>query len=267
MEKVGILICSCDYYKVCWKPIIYSFDKYWPDCPYPKYIISNHESEELPNTVFVKVGDHKGWANDTKKALAQIDCKYLIYFQEDYFLDRPVSTEAIESHVAYCESNNINYLKLQDDRMLRDSKRIGKSIYCLNPVDVRYTVNTAVAIWTKELLEAVCVKDYTGWDFERKIVDYIKDNHIEVNSQVLYSKEIDSKGFTTIPGNAIQRGMWTKSGVKFLKENGFEELVKTRKQQSNLYFWLWSHSPRNRFLRLPVWALIKLIRFIETHIK
>lgn len=266
MNKVGILICSCDYYKECWKPIIYSFDKYWPDCKYTKYIVSNHESEELPNTVFVKVGDHKGWANDTKKALKSIECDFLIYFQEDYFLGCPVNNDAIESHIQYCIDNNVDYLKISDDRMFRDGSRIDNSDYCWNEPNVRYSINTAVAIWRKELLVKLCVDNFTGWDFERKIIPYIKENGISFDSRIIHSSVLETKGISTIPGNAIQRGMWTKSGVKFLKENGFDDLVKTRKEQGNLTFWLWSHSPRNRFLRLSVWAVIKIIRLLKINL-
>ena len=56
MGKVAILICSCDYYSDCWEPIICSFNKYWPDCEYPRYIVTNYEEDySLPNTQFVKI--------------------------------------------------------------------------------------------------------------------------------------------------------------------------------------------------------------------
>lgn len=260
MMKVGILICSCDFYKDCWRPIIYSFEKYWNDCLYTKYIISNHVSEELPDTVFIKVGDHKGWGSDTLNAISKINCEYLIYFQEDYFLSKFVDNSAIVSHVNYCVKNGVDYLKISNDTMFRDNYRIGKTDYCLNNPTIRYSIDTAVAIWKKDLLMKLAIPGFTGWDFERKIIPYIKNNNIELKSEILHSSVMSKKGISLISGNAIQRGMWTKSGVKFLKENGFNDLTKKRKHVGKIYTFISFISPKNRYLRIPFWMVLKLLR-------
>ena len=113
--SVSILVTSCDLYRDCWEPLIFSFKKFWPDCPYPLYIISNYEGESTENVTFIKVGEHLGWGINTKKALRSIKTKYILHFHEDYFLCRKVSTEQFEEHVNYMEKHNLDYLRLSNN--------------------------------------------------------------------------------------------------------------------------------------------------------
>lgn len=265
MSKVAILICSCDYYSDCWKPIICSFNKYWPDCEYDKLIVSNHKDEDIPGVRIIKVGDHKGWASDTLKAVEMTDYDYYIYFQEDYWLNKPVDNDAIMMHIAHCEENGVEYLKIEPDRPKCDQYRIGDSNYCKNPLDKKYTINSAVAVWSRGLFKKVCVPGWTGWDFEYKIIGYLKANHIVVNSEVLHSSVIYPKGITMIPANGIQRGRWTPAGVAFLKENGFEELLLTRKTQNKFYAWCYKNLPSKGILHYPKMAFLRFLRYIKVN--
>lgn len=262
-KKVALLVCSCDYYSDCWEPIICSFKKYWPDCEYDTLIVSNHKDADIPGVKIIKVGDHKGWASDTLKAVEMTDYDYYIYFQEDYWLNKRVDNEAIKAHVQHCIENHVDYLKIEPDRPKCDQYRIGDSDYCKNPLNKRYTMDSAVAIWDRNLFKKICVPGHTGWDFEYKIIDYIKENHIEINSEVLHSTVIRSKGITMIPANGIQRGKWTPAGVEFLKENGFDELLKTRKTQNKFYSWCYKRLPEKGILRYAKMAFLRLLRWLK----
>ncbi len=261
--RVAVLICSCDYYSDCWRPIIKSFDKYWPDCEYDKLIVSNHKDESIPGAIIIKVGDHHGWASDTLKAVMMTEYDYYIYFQEDYWLNKPVDNEAIKSHIQHCVDNKVEYLKIEPDRPKCDVYRIGESDYCKNPLNKRYTINSAVAIWDRNLFSKVCVPGYTGWDFEYKIIDYLKNNHIDINSEVLHSSVIVSKGITMIPANGIQRGKWTPAGVEFLKENGFEDLISSRKIQNRFYAWCYQNLPGKGIMHYPKMAFLRILRYLR----
>lgn len=260
MSKVAILICSCDYYSDCWLPIIHSFNKYWPDCEYDKLIVSNHKDADIPGVQIIKVGDHKGWAADTLKAVAMTEYDYYIYFQEDYFLARVVENDCIKQHIQHCIENNVEYLKIQPSRPLNDRYRIGGSDYCENPLQKKYDINTTVAIWRRSLFDKVCVPGHTGWDFEYKIIDYIKENNIKIHSEALHSSVINEKGITLIRANAIQRGKWTPAGKKYLIENGFDELLRTRKSQNAFYAWCYDNIPEKYGFFYPKMAILRVLR-------
>ena len=259
MPKVGILICSCDYYSDCWEPMIYSLEKFWPDCEYPKFIVANHKTANLPKTTVLNVGDHKGWASDTKKAVRMTDCDFFIYFQEDYFLEKKVNNDAIKKHIQHCEETGVEYLKIQKDIFNNDKDRIGNSDYCLNPINQKYRINTATAIWKRDLFDKVLRDGDTGWDFEYTITPWILKNNIQFKSEMLLSNLYDTKGITMIRGNAIQRGKWTPAGVKFLMDNGFEVLVGTRKIQNSLYSQIYSLEVKG-FLRVIKLVILRIMR-------
>lgn len=266
MSKVAIMITSCDAYQECWKPIIYSFNKYWPDCEFPIYIVTNYKEMDLPNTTFVKVGDdHRSWCNLARMGMEAIPEEFVIYFQDDYWLDKRVNNEAIKKHVQYFEENGLDFLKIYDD-MPRDKDRVGNTDYCWNYPNIRYSINTAIAIWRKSTISKLMIKDWDGWMFERNIIPYIAEHRIELKSQTLHSSVVAEKGITTIHDNAIVRGVWNHSAVKFLKENGMEDILAKRDVLGPLNTWLYDHSPSPQSIwRYPFWGALKIMKMLKVN--
>ncbi len=264
MSKVAIMITSCDAYADCWKPMIFSLDKYWPDCEWPRYIVTNYkEDNSIPNTDFIKVGDDKrSWCNLARLGMEAIDADYILFFQEDYWLGKPVDNEAIKAHVKYMDENAVDYLKIQDD-IRRDNLRIGDTDYCMNPIDMRYAFNTAIAFWRKSAIPQLLPADWDGWKFERQITPYVKEKGIRINSQTLYSSEYATKGIKTISGDAIVRGVWTSSAVDFIKVNGFEDVLARREVMGPFNQWLRKHCPNHQSVfRWPFWSAL---HFLNKH--
>lgn len=267
MSRVALMITSCDAYKDCWKPMIYSLDKYWPDCEYPRYIVTNYEEDKrLPNTTFIKIGDdNRSWCTLAKKGLMSINADFILFFQDDYWLSRTVNNEAFKRHLAYMEENTIDYLKITRD-LLRDKFRIGNSMYCENPLDVRYSLNTAMAIWRVDTIKDLLIEGWSGWEFERQIIPYIKNNHIQIKSQCLFSEAITDNGLTDIKEGAIVRGVWTDSAIDFLKANGMEDVIPTRNRMGRITRWLYHHSPDvNSPLRWPFWGVLKILKDLKVN--
>ncbi len=266
MSKVAIMITSCDAYQECWRPIIYSLDKYWPDCEFSRYIVTNYKEENLPNTSFIKVGDdHRSWCNLTRMGMEAIPEEYVIYFQDDYWLNRTVNNDAIKKHIEYFEKNNLDFLKIYDD-MPRDKYRIGESDYCDNPPNIRYSINTAIAIWRKSSISQLMIQDWSGWEFERKIIPYIAENNIVIRSQTLHSSVVMEKGINTISDNAIVRGVWTHSAVEFLKENGMDDILVKRNVMGPITTWLYEKSPSPQsMLRFPFWGALRILKSLNVN--
>ena len=267
MTKVAIMITSCDAYKECWAPMIYSLDKYWPDCKYPRYIVSNYEEDStIPKTGFIKVGDdERSWCTLAGRGLDAIDAEFIIFFQEDYWLDKYVDNDAIESHVEYMDENELDYLKITKD-VLRDKLRIGDSDYCWNPINIRYSFNTAMAIWRKSAVRPLLIDGWSGWEFERRIVPYMAEHELSLKSQVLFSEACETKGLSDVEEGAIIRGVWTESAVNFLKENGFEDLICKREIIGPVTRWLYKHSPNNQSVfRYPFWGALKILKLLKVN--
>jgi len=267
--KTAILISSCDAFDDCWGPMIYSLKKYWSDCPYPIYFISNFHKIDDEKIHFINVGKDEAFASNLKFSLQELSCDYIIYFQDDYFLVDYVNTEAIKTHVSHCHEKDIDFLKLHaNDFFLRDNYRIGDSDYCTNPIDLRYTINTSVAVWKKSTLETLCVEGYSGWEWERSIISYIHKQGININSEMLHSSCYKTKAIVTLSGGAVAKGRWTRNGMHFLQNNGFEDLFEKREVEGKLITHLavvYNRYPKS-LLKYPIVAVLRFLQKIKINI-
>lgn len=259
---LAILIFSCDSYSDCWEPMLHSFELFWPDCPYQKYIISNHKSISKSNTYFLKVGDHKGFGSDMIKALSMIDNGYILYFQEDYFIRKAVNTETIDNHYKHCIKENIELLKLSSDGNFQDHNRIGQTIYCKNLINKKYRINTDIAIWKKDSFLKVLNPNQNIWEWERSVSYYVQKNYPNFKSELLLSSEYLKSGINPIRGGAIMRGKWTPTAIEYLNNNGFQNLVYCRKHVSSVRMFLYCYESNNRIIRLLQLILLKFMNLI-----
>jgi len=259
--KTAVVISSCDAFNDCWAPMIYSLKKFWPDCPFPIYFISNYKKINDERIKFINVGEDKGFASNLGYALKKVECDFIIYFQEDYFLIDYVNTEAIKDHICHCKKNNIDFLKIHgNDFLLRDNYRINESDYCKNPIDVRYSINTSVAIWKRDTLAKLCVEGYSGWDWERHIILFINQNGIKIKSEMLHSSCYKEKSITSLPGGAVAKGRWTQKGMHFLRDYGFVDVIEKREVEGKVLTRLaefYNHHPKS-LLRFPIVFILRL---------
>ena len=85
-KTTALLISSCDAYEDLWEPFFTFLFRYWPDCPYPIYLITNHLSYPDSRVQTILSGDDKGWATNMRYALEKINSSHIIYLQDDYFI-------------------------------------------------------------------------------------------------------------------------------------------------------------------------------------
>ncbi len=111
-NKVTVLISSCDNFSDCWETYFYSFKKYWPDCPYKVFIITNYKDISDYNIKSIKVGDDKGWSLNIRSALKQINTSYLIYTHEDFWIKKQVDTHVINDYVKLMDLDQADYIGL-----------------------------------------------------------------------------------------------------------------------------------------------------------
>lgn len=266
--KTSIVISSCDLYSDCWLPMIFSFKKFWPQCPYPIYIISNFESIDEEGINFIKVGEHKGFGSNMKKALKLIEADYVIFFLEDYFLNNIVDNKMVNSHIAHCIKNKVDFLKIDScDIIYRDEMRIGDSFYCENPLDIRYSLNAAIAIWKKNALLSLCVEGFTAWDFERKGISFIKKYRLIIKSETILSTSFETNTIKKIGvAGAVSKGKWTIEGLKFLKENDFYSVVSKRKSEGKFTRYIASFYAPNSLFWIPLGLLLRIFQKLKINI-
>ena len=86
-SSVAIVVSSCDAFFDAWRPFAFFFRKHWSDCPFPVFLIVNRLRVRSNFLQPITVGPDRDWAANMDVALKQITQPYVLYLQEDYFLE------------------------------------------------------------------------------------------------------------------------------------------------------------------------------------
>lgn len=254
--EITVLISSCDFFSDCWEPMIYSINKYWSDCPFPVYILSNNKEQKDGKVKFLKVGEDRGWADNLLKALHEIDSEYILYLQEDYWLNKNIDTDFIYKQIQHCDKEKIDYLRLSFPFV--DRYKIN-DMYCKAPLGKhKSTLCLQTVVWRKSVLEKLLVSGWTGWNFENKIYTYIQKNNIKINALSLLSRYAE-KCFSYPDGTAVRKGRWTVGGYEYLIENGFDYLLNCREVEGKFRDYLNHFREKYPFLKYVGSILIRIM--------
>lgn len=212
-KNCSIAISSCDAYSDVWSAFFTLFFKYWPDCPFPIYLVSETKKYSDDRVKMLNIGDDKGWAANLKSALKKIDSPYILYLQEDYFLKSKVNTNNIIKLFDYLKKEKAGCLRLYPSpgpnmryKNSPDAGEINKT--------VDYSISTQATIWDKKVLENLLIDGESGWDMEIKGSKRI--SNLKTPFLCVYKKAIDY--FCT----AIKRGRWYYDAVKLCEKEGIK---------------------------------------------
>src|SRR2546423_4407905 len=86
-SSVAVVVSSCDAFFDAWRPFVFFFRKHWSDCPFPVSLIVNRLRVVSKFVRPISIGPDREWASNMMTALGSISQPYILYFQEDYFLN------------------------------------------------------------------------------------------------------------------------------------------------------------------------------------
>ena len=162
-----LLISSFDAYAACWPPVAHGIRKYWPDCPFPVRLVTEERDFDAPGVEVLKVGRDAIWSNRMLIALRSITTPFLVYFQEDYWLNKRVDTTRILEYLGLMEAAGLNYLRLLSkpvpDLPFGLDERLG-----ILADEAPYRTSAQIALWRREVLLDLLVPGESVWDFELK---------------------------------------------------------------------------------------------------
>ena len=184
MEKedgLSLLLVSCDKYMDIAKVFEQSALKYWPDCPWHKYLLTEtgagYEEEDAPGgrrffDVLLKAGKGRSWSDCLLHAVREIPTRYVLVMLDDFILSAPVDGAKLESAFRAAREKGAGIFKLSD----RDAKTgaavesAGGISFCEIGPDEPYRVSVnPPAIWDTSYIEALLEgQSVSAWDFERE---------------------------------------------------------------------------------------------------
>ena len=160
--NLTLLVSSFDNYSVCWEPFCHGLKKYWPEHP-PLFFITNHL--DAPQGTSLKLGDDQGWAKNLLHALELVPTDFVLYSQEDYWIQSSVNNQNIHDYLSYLECGLVEYIRLYPapgpDLLLGLDERLG-----IIGSASEYRASLQMAIWRKETLKSLVNPDESPWMFE-----------------------------------------------------------------------------------------------------
>lgn len=215
--EFAVLILSCDKFHDVWKPLVFSFGKYWGDCPFQIYLLSNFKVLEDAKIKIINVGEDASWSQNLINALEKIPQKNVILWLDDVFIIEKVFTIRILGDARWFIHNQLDYLRLRntDFRLIQSSKQ-----YIPINEDDPYRASIFATIWRKEVLSDLLVKEENPWQFELR--GSLRSKKYKHFYSVTHSR------FRYL--HAIEKGVWIRTAVKWIKDNNLSINLEYRKQ-------------------------------------
>lgn len=221
MNKLTIFISSCDAFSDCWEPYCHGLRKYWPDRPYEVLIVSNFKDFDNGIARAIKVGEDKGWSENTTRALREVKTPYIFYTHEDFWIKKAVDTRVIEEYVSLMESGKADYIRLfpapPPDRDFPDDQRLGILLD-----EAPYRTSLQVALWRKSVMEALIVAGENPWHFElRGPARSRKYGSRFLCVKRFYDQEKQPYHYgVDYVCTAINKGRWSKAAKEYAQAEG-----------------------------------------------
>ncbi len=164
-SEVSVLICSCDRYEDVWRPFFTLLFRYWTDCPWPIYLITNQKQYPDDRVQSLRIGPDHDWSSVFVQALERVPSSRVLVMMEDYLLSGPVDTGRIQRLDNYMVKHNAACMRLRPepgpDAQCVDDPEIGE----ISPGQ-DFRVCLQAAIWDRQVLIQLARPGESAWAFE-----------------------------------------------------------------------------------------------------
>lgn len=228
-KECAIFVSSCDAFSDAWEPFFTLFFRYWPDCPFPVYLIANQLKYDDPRITTINIFPDKGWASNMAEALNIFFSPYFIYFQEDYFLRSPVDTKKICDLLNILIGEDAACLRLYPSPPPNKSFKKYRGVGLIDN-DAPYRVSLQAAVWRAEIFKRLLIPGESGRDMEfigSERSKLIKNPFLSVAKGAYLG--INRNPAIDYYCTAIVKGKWNYGVVKFLNKEGIE-IEKNRRE-------------------------------------
>ena len=198
-NNVALLVHACDRYEFLYKGFDFFFSRNW-DFNIPCHYYFATEIKNAKVNGFTNIKSGKGeWADRLATLLRSIDEEYVLYFQEDMWLSKPVDKSFFNQLFDFADQNACNQIKLHSSDVYT-TKQTENFIDGFNITEIdnkasHFLMSHQVTLWKKDFLLAQLYKKEHPWRNERKgtkrlktlnpliqHVDYFSENgSLEIN--------------------------------------------------------------------------------------
>ncbi len=187
-EGLSLLLVSCDKYMDIVSVFEQSAVKYWPGCPFKKYLLTESRdcrAEGDANAVtprffdeVLMAGRGKSWSDCLLYAVRQIPTRHVLVMLDDFILSAPVDGGKIDAAFRVVQDKRAGIFKLSDRDSRGAAVQSGEGIsFSEIGRDEPYRVSVnPPAIWDSLYIESLLDgHSVSAWDFEREGTVWSRD--------------------------------------------------------------------------------------------
>lgn len=167
MKKIALLVLSCDKYTDLWEPYAELFNRFWPDCPYDKYLASNIIEFNSYGFKPILMGADETWSRGVKIALLKLKDNYDYVFTtlEDTPLVEKVDNNYLVNAFESFMSGNGNFLRtyMVTFPKLKPINQYFGEVENNTP----YRQTCVYALWKINTLYEILDDNESAWEFEQ----------------------------------------------------------------------------------------------------
>ncbi|MCC7361490.1 MAG: hypothetical protein IT317_18530 [Anaerolineales bacterium] len=253
-DTPAILVVSFDAYQDLWPVFFQLFFKYWPDCPYPVYLGTNHATYAHPRVTPVLIGADQDYSANLLAMLAQVPHTWVITWIEDRPPSARVDTARVAQAIAQAQQRQAAYLKLISiyPLALTPAGEIGE----IAPGD-RYRVSLTVALWRAAALRQLLRPGESAWDIERQ-----GSRRADEVTGGFYGLSFATRWRPPIPQrHIVLKGRLMRGALPFLEREALRaRLARWPVQTIGAWLYDWAYYRAYDALYLLRWAAARLRR-------
>jgi hypothetical protein len=243
-RKVAVIVHACDRYQFLYKGFEYFFSKYWDfdiECNY--YFATENLTVDIYGFQNIKSG--KGaWSDRLALLLTKkVTEDYILYFQEDMWLDKKVDRDFFEELFDRAACNNLKQIKLHSSNIYK-TERTGDFIKNFNVAKIvkkesGYLMSHQITLWDKAFLIKQLGRKEHPWRNERRAtkkmryddtsifhIDYFAENGCsEINENRPLSKR---SRYYTVSINATLNAHIERFACDLMQDNAENKIYAER---------------------------------------
>lgn len=209
MPSCDLVVFSCDKYKDTWDIFFKLKEKYWKECPYKSYLVTETKKCEYSETISINQGM---WTRRARMALERLSSDYVIVMLDDFFIRSQVDQARIESIINdFGDATYYNF-----ETMNRPSLECNKAGFREQMKDQPYLNSCQRGIWDRKKLIEQLKDDMNPWEWEVQKINNNEKYYVNNSSEIIDIGHRYGEAF------GITKGKWTMEAYKFLKKEGFD---------------------------------------------
>lgn len=171
-KKIAYVVLSCDPYSDIWDTYGLLFERFWPDCPYDRFMASHTKAFDKYGFKSLLIGEDLSWSHGLMVVIDLLEKKgyeYGIIAFDDLLICEKVDTVGMESAIKLFMAEKGQCLRFIPNKTSRCYKH--NNLYGKLGVKVPYRVTVGFVLWDLKTLGKIVVDGESAWQFEKNATE------------------------------------------------------------------------------------------------